>query len=61
MITDEDVQKILTAFLPVFATKQDLKEMEDGSVTKEEFHYVFDRAFGQMDQIVGEIQTIRQG
>lgn len=54
-ITDIDVQKLLDAFLPIFATKQDLENY----VTRNEFDEFKDGAYGKMDLIIGELKTIR--
>lgn len=59
MITDKDVQKILSSFLPFFANKQELKELEIRLEEKFVTNERFDQAMNKLDFIVGELKTIR--
>jgi len=56
MITDKDIQKILLAFIPIFATKEDLKQF----ATKVELSELRNDVFTKMDQVYGEVKVMRE-
>lgn len=58
MITDKDVEKILTAFLPVFATKEDLREFKEE--LKDEIQDLKSDVYTKMDAVHGEVIAMRQ-
>lgn len=58
MITDKDIQKLLSAFLPVFATKEDLHQFKDeirGEMKENRIDIL-----GKVDAAYTEIQAVRQ-
>lgn len=42
-LDDEDVQKLLSAFIPVFATKEDLRQLKEEMATKEQYNETMNR------------------
>ena len=41
-------------------TKSDIQKLEGKFVTKEEFHSSMEKVIGQMSDIMGEIQAVRE-
>jgi len=60
MITDKDIQKIITKLIPVmipiFATKEDLKMY----ATKAELAELRNDVNTKMDQVYGEVKSVRE-
>lgn len=56
MITDKDIEKILLAFIPVFATKEDLKMY----ATKDELAELRNDVNTKLDQVYGEVKATRE-
>jgi len=52
----DDVQKLMA----VFATKEDLRRVEDNMVTKDEFNQRFDQVMTGVDKVLKEVITTRQ-
>lgn len=60
MITDKDIQKILLAFVPVFATKQDLEQFVTKSDLEGEIDSLKSSVFTRMDAVYKEVVDMRQ-
>lgn len=60
MITSEDIKKMIAAFAPIFATKQDLKELEERMASKIELSDLKSDVMTKMDQVYGEVIAMRQ-
>lgn len=58
MITDKDTQKLLDAFLNVFATKNELRQTKDE--LKDEMRNHEDRIFTRMDAVYKEVKDMRE-
>lgn len=55
MLSDEDVQKMLT----VFATKQDIKELKEELTEKMATKEEQNRVYNLVDKVLGEVKSMR--
>lgn len=58
MLTDDDIQKMLTAFTPVFATKDDLGNLKHE--VNEEINEFKSGVYTRVDKVYKELVDMRQ-